>query len=136
MSRPCLSKTALLSVLAAIVTLILTGPLSGLVLNGYDFTTRFTVPLQIAAGVLILRFIAGLLPASWLAPRQKNEVAPRPPRFKAYQLVAGGIILYLALASLVLFASKYWLAVGILALIYILLGLGLNVVVGFAGLLD
>ena len=136
MSRRPVSRTMLLSLFAALITLILTGPLSGLVLNGYDFTTRFAAPLQIAAMVLILRFIAGLLPASWLAPKQKHEVEPRAPRFKTYQLVLGGLVLYLALASLVLFASKYWLAVGIMALIYVLLGLGLNVVVGFAGLLD
>ncbi|MGV8281267.1 ABC transporter permease subunit, partial [Pseudomonas aeruginosa] len=34
------------------------------------------------------------------------------------------------------FASKYLLAVVILGLIYVLLGLGLNIVVGLAGLLD
>jgi branched-chain amino acid transport system permease protein len=136
MSRPRLSKTLLWSVLAALLALVLTGPLSGLVLNGYEFNTRFQAPLQIAAMVLILRLIAGLLPASWLAPKQNHEVAPRPPRLKTWQWVVLGLGLYLALSSLVLFASKYWLAVGIMALIYILLGLGLNVVVGFAGLLD
>ncbi|MBC7659367.1 MAG: high-affinity branched-chain amino acid ABC transporter permease LivM [Chitinophagaceae bacterium] len=136
MSRPRLSKTLVLSAFAAVVALILTGPLSGLVLEGYDFKTRFSAPLQIAAFVLIVRFIAGLLPESWLAPRQKNEAAPRATRFKTWQLVLGGLLVYIALASLVLIASKYWLSVGILALIYILLGLGLNIVVGFAGLLD
>ncbi len=136
MSRPRLSRTLLRSVLAAVVTLILTGPLSGLVLNGYGFDTRFKVPLQIAAAVLIFRLLAGLLPEGWLVPAQRHEATPRAPRLKPYQLILSGFVLYLALASLALFASKYWLAVGILALIYILLGLGLNVVVGFAGLLD
>ena len=35
-----------------------------------------------------------------------------------------------------LMASKYLLTVAILGLIYVLLGLGLNIVVGLAGLLD
>ncbi len=136
MTRPPLSKTLILSLVAAIVALVLSGPLSGLILNGYGFDTHFSAPLQIAAAVLILRFIAGLLPPAWLKPRQKHELPPRAPRFRGYQIALVCLALYLALASTAFWASKYWLSVSILALIYILLGLGLNVVVGFAGLLD
>lgn len=47
------------------------------------------------------------------------------------------IVPLLLLAILFLFvATKYLLTVGILGLIYVLLGLGLNIVVGLAGLLD
>lgn len=131
-----MSKTLLASLLAALVALILTSPLSGILLEGYDFSLRPSIPLQIAGAVLIVRLIFGLLPKSWTKPSQVHEVAPKAPRFKTWQLAMASAILFAALASLAFFASKYWLAVGILALIYVLLGLGLNVVVGFAGLLD
>lgn len=45
-------------------------------------------------------------------------------------------VLLLATALLPLIISKYWLSVTLLVLIYILLGLGLNIVVGLAGLLN
>lgn len=136
MTKAPLSKTLLFSLGAAAIALVLTSPLSGVLLNGYDFTLRLSAPLQIAGAVLLIRLIYGLLPASWVTPSQVHEIPPKPARFKAWQLALIGLVVYLGLASLALFASKYWLAVGILALIYILLGLGLNVVVGFAGLLD
>lgn len=136
MTKAPLSKTLLLSLIAAGIALVLTSPLSGILLNGYDFEFRPSTPLQIAAAVLILRFILGLLPASWISPRQLHERDPKPSRLSPWQFALAGILVYIALASLAFFASKYWLAVFIMALIYILLGLGLNVVVGFAGLLD
>ncbi len=136
MKKKPYSKIVLGALAAALVALILTGPLSGLLLNGYDFQLRLDAPLQIAAGVLLVRLIFGLLPERWTRSTQVHEVTAKAPRFKPWQLGLIGLLLYLGLASLSLFASKYWLAVGILALIYILLGLGLNVVVGFAGLLD
>ncbi len=45
-------------------------------------------------------------------------------------------LLFVAGLSLPFFADKYLLGIAILALIYCLLGLGLNIVVGLAGLLD
>lgn len=48
--------------------------------------------------------------------------------------MAALLILLAALFPFV--ATKYLLTVGILGLIYVLLGLGLNIVVGLAGLLD
>jgi branched-chain amino acid transport system permease protein len=48
-------------------------------------------------------------------------------------------VLLLLLAAAVFFpfyAGPYWLDVGFLAVFYIVLGLGLNIVVGYAGLLD
>ena len=136
MTKAPLSKTLILSLAAALVALVLTSPLSGLLLNGYDFELRLSTPLQIAAAVLVVRFIFGILPASWVKASQVHEAAPKPARLKTWQYALLAFVAYAALASLAFFASKYWLAVGILALIYILLGLGLNVVVGFAGLLD
>lgn len=136
MLRTPLSKTMTASLFAALVALVVTSPLSGVLLDGYDFSLRLSAPLQIAVSVLIIRFLFGLLPAKWLRPSQVHEVPPKPNRLGPWQLAFLGLVVYLSLASLAFLAPKYWLAVGILALIYILLGLGLNVVVGFAGLLD
>ncbi|RZA15834.1 MAG: branched-chain amino acid ABC transporter permease, partial [Proteobacteria bacterium] len=136
MTKAPLPKTLLYSLIAAVIALILSAPLSGVLLNGYDFTLTLSTPLKIAGAVLVLRLVFGLLPESWTRSSQVHEIAPRPPRFKSWQFALAALVVFFALASLAVFASKYWLAVLILALIYILLGLGLNVVVGFAGLLD
>lgn len=45
-------------------------------------------------------------------------------------------ILLVAAALFPFYAGNYWLDVGFLAVFYICLGLGLNIVVGYAGLLD
>src|SRR5689334_1266717 len=44
--------------------------------------------------------------------------------------------LFLVALLFPLFSGPYWLDVGFLAVFYIVLGLGLNIVVGYAGLLD
>src|SRR5260370_42031649 len=52
------------------------------------------------------------------------------------QLLTGGIFI-LGLGLFPLFnPSNYWLHVGALVFVYVALGLGLNIVVGLAGLLD
>lgn len=45
-------------------------------------------------------------------------------------------LLVIVLAFFPLFSSNYWMDVALMALIYIILALGLNIVVGFCGLLD
>src|ERR671931_627668 len=45
-------------------------------------------------------------------------------------------VLMLIAAFFPFFSGPYWLDVGFLTVFYIVLGLGLNVVVGYAGLLD
>lgn len=122
------------AVIAAVFALLVTGPMSGLILNGYDFNTHFDAPLKIAAVVLILRFLASLLPARDTS--KGHDVAPMPSRWKPIQIwLFFGALLVLG-ASFPFLASKYWISVAIMTLIYALLGLGLNIVVGLAGLLD
>jgi branched-chain amino acid transport system ATP-binding protein/branched-chain amino acid transport system permease protein len=57
--------------------------------------------------------------------------APRPLLPAALAVVA-----VLAAIALPVFGSSYLIDVGTLVLVYVMLGLGLNIVVGFAGLLD
>ena len=51
------------------------------------------------------------------------------------QIVLAAVAVAAAIA-LPLFGTPYLIDVGTLVLVYVMLGLGLNVVVGFAGLLD
>src|SRR4030095_1139415 len=47
-----------------------------------------------------------------------------------------GIVLVLALAFPLVIQNRYWVDVAALTGLYVMLGLGLNIVVGYAGLLD
>jgi branched-chain amino acid transport system permease protein len=53
-----------------------------------------------------------------------------------YNNVAGTLVVALFAATLPLWAGNYWIDVGTMALFYVILALGLNIVVGYCGLLD
>ncbi|MBF0309050.1 MAG: high-affinity branched-chain amino acid ABC transporter permease LivM [Magnetococcales bacterium] len=114
------------------MALLLLGPVAGLVLTGYEVAPNWQRPLMLAAGFFMLR---------WLFLQAQHLLAGRAPLPKIAVHLPGsplhhGLIL-LGLAFVLPFLlSKYWIGVAILALIYVLLGLGLNIVVGLAGLLD
>lgn len=120
---------------AGLIAFILTAPIMGIQIEGYDFSTEFQAPLLVAAVVATLRLALSFLPLKKSHPAPR-DLQPMPQRFNRAQ-IAGLILLGVALAGSVPFlASKYWISVSIVALIYVLLGLGLNIVVGLAGLLD
>lgn len=122
-------------VIAGLATLVMTGPISGIVLDGYDFQTNFKVPLILAGFAVFARLLFSIFPAERLRPAH-NELPPKPARFKAWQMALGFVLVFMLCASIPFWGSKYWISVLIMALIYVLLGLGLNIVVGLAGLLD
>ncbi|VXC23906.1 High-affinity branched-chain amino acid transport system permease protein BraE [Pseudomonas sp. 8AS] len=137
-----LKKSLLDAVLAGLIALIVFGPIVGVVLDGYSFNLQ---PQRLGAviGVVMLgRLLLSLYLQSGsgvalLARFESNGsgVHVRPPD---YQSRLRWIIPLLLVVALIFpfFASKYLLTVVILGLIYVLLGLGLNIVVGLAGLLD
>ncbi|MDR7001183.1 ABC transporter permease subunit [Neobacillus niacini] len=55
---------------------------------------------------------------------------------KNYLKIAALGVFVLVMACLPLISDNYWIDVALMALIYIILALGLNIVVGFCGLLD
>lgn len=126
----------MLGVLAAgLIAFLLTAPIMGIKIEGYGFQADFQGPLMIAAIAVTIKLLLGFLPMKKV-PRASRELEPHPQRLSRAQIV-GLVLLGLALAASVPFlASKYWISVSIVALIYVLLGLGLNIVVGLAGLLD
>ena len=123
--------------LSALVALGLFVALIGLRLvptdNGLALEQRWRALLAIVVAV----FVGRLLMLSWRVWRPAG--APTP-RVLAYSLRRSGrfvapLFLVLALA-LPLFAGRYVIDIGILVLTYVMLGWGLNIVVGLAGLLD
>ncbi|MBM7061258.1 high-affinity branched-chain amino acid ABC transporter permease LivM [Pseudomonas sp. UL073] len=130
------------AVLAGLIALIVFGPIIGVVLDGYSFELRPTRLMWIVAAVMLGRFLVSLFLHSKSGRRllegfegAGSGVHVRDPDHKTRLRWIIPLIIVLALIF-PFFASKYVLTVVILGLIYVLLGLGLNIVVGLAGLLD
>ncbi|BCD85015.1 branched-chain amino acid ABC transporter permease [Pseudomonas solani] len=130
------------AVLAGLLALIVFGPIVGVVLDGYSFNLEFGRVGWMIGIVMLGRFLLSLYlqSAGGAALLERFESAGsgvhvRSPDFKSNLRWVLPLIL-VAAVIFPFFASKYLLAVVILGLIYVLLGLGLNIVVGLAGLLD
>lgn len=137
-----LKRCILDTVFSGLVALILFGPIVGVVLDGYSFNFEGQRLVWIIAAVMVGRFMlsAFLMTSAGrrIAARFEGDSAGVYVRPVGYKSRMRWIIpLVLALAICFPFvATKYVLTVAILGLIYVLLGLGLNIVVGLAGLLD
>lgn len=133
------------AVLAGMVALLVFGPITGLQLSGYEVVARMQWPLLFAGIVTLGRFCmsvwvqteAGERSLARMRTKRSGGVTVAEGKGKSWQqkLVPFALIGGLALPFL-LMDNRYWLTVVLLALIYVLLGLGLNIVVGLAGLLD
>ncbi|TWI52353.1 branched-chain amino acid transport system permease protein [Pseudomonas duriflava] len=136
--KRCLIDT----VMAGLISLVVFGPIVGIVLQGYSFQTE-PKRLAVLIGIVMLgRFCLSLflqtvrgqkIAESFSKPGGGVHVLP--PHHKSNLRFIIPILILLAIAF-PFFANKYLLSVVILGLIYVLLGLGLNIVVGLAGLLD
>ena len=123
------------------VSLILFGPISGLVLEGFSFRNELMRAVLIAAVVTAGRIALSLIGMTAFGRRLADRAASNG---SGVSVMTGTekspapilALLFLAGLALPFFADKYFLGIAILALIYCLLGLGLNIVVGLAGLLD
>jgi len=132
-----LGRLAKDSALTAFVALILAIPLVGFNTNqpggGDEIGTRWDWVAIAVVVVLIGRFVIGLLPR-----RRQGERPPIVSLFLTkHQQLLGWAGLGIAIVWPYLpFASQYLLDLATAVLIYIMLGWGLNVVVGLAGLLN
>jgi branched-chain amino acid transport system permease protein len=128
---------------AAFVALVLFLPLvgiqtvrseAGLALN-YRFGWVAIGVAAVFAGRLLLVLLRSVGPEAIAAVRA--PVARLPALFGPYApfFVLGGIVFAFAMPFLP-FANRYWIDIGTTVLIYVMLGWGLNIVVGLAGLLD
>jgi branched-chain amino acid transport system permease protein len=104
---------------------------------------RWTNMFLVGAGAFFLSFLWRFLHGRKEKGRKQAEETPGPSRNLAHTIIENKKYFYplvgLALASALLFPlvfSTYQTNILITALIYVVLGLGLNIVVGLAGLLD
>ncbi|WP_413459734.1 high-affinity branched-chain amino acid ABC transporter permease LivM [Herbaspirillum huttiense] len=123
------------AVAAALVTAVLTIPLLGmqLQLEGYRvvLNTHWTPVLVAVLAVFLFQLAKPALSRS-----RAGIKLPALPRMQPGQQRAAVLILLMAALVWPFFGSRGYVDVMTLALIYVVLGLGLNIVVGFAGLLD
>ncbi len=123
------------AVAAALVTAVLTIPLLGmqLQLEGYRvvLNTHWTPVLVAVIAVFLFQLVKPALSRSAAGVK-----LPALPRMQPRQQRAAVVILLMAALVWPFFGSRGYVDVMTLALIYVVLGLGLNIVVGFAGLLD
>ncbi|WP_318390384.1 high-affinity branched-chain amino acid ABC transporter permease LivM [Enterobacter sp.] len=136
--KQCLLDT----LLAGLCALVVFGPIVGVVLKGYSFTLEPTRVAWLILAVMAGRFLLSLAlqtPAGrrfvGRFERSDDGVYVRAPGYRSRLRWIIPLLLVLA-ACFPFVATKYFLTVAILGLIYVLLGLGLNIVVGLAGLLD
>jgi len=127
--------------LSALVALGLFLPMVGLRTQENPEGTGLTLewrPVPLAALVAAV-FAGRLLIALWTGRRPAAQ-SDRRNRALAETLTRAGRlvapVLLLLAAALPFLAGRYWIDLGTLILIYVMLGWGLNIVVGLAGLLD
>ncbi|KJV49184.1 branched-chain amino acid ABC transporter permease [Pantoea sp. BL1] len=130
------------TLLAGVISLVVFGPIVGVVLDGYSFKlspqrVALLVGLVMAGRLMLSLFTSTLYGQRFTRKFEGNDdgVYVREPGYRSRMRWILPLILIAALAFPFL-SSKYLLTVAILGLIYVLLGLGLNIVVGLAGLLD
>jgi branched-chain amino acid transport system permease protein len=133
-------KKALISALVALVLFSLmigirteAGPTGQLI-----YWTRFGELAAIVAAVFGGSIVVELL-RQWWGPADTVRIIPEPVQkglAVAGRLVAPLLLIFTFLVPVIFYDQRYILDLGILVLTYVMLGWGLNVVVGLAGLLD
>jgi branched-chain amino acid transport system permease protein len=124
--------------LSAIVALGLFGPLVGLVTTSGEHGLFLRVRPIATVVVVGVVFLGRLLILSWRG-RTRRDVTTANRAFAARLTHAGRYVtpvLLVAAFALPFTGSRYYIDLGTLVLTYIMLGWGLTIVVGLAGLLD
>ena len=125
------------ALLSAAIALGLFAPMVGLVLDNGDQGLILRARPIAAAAIVALVFVGRFAMHLWAdrpgkaarAIRQSRVVPVGANKFAAPILLAAAVLLPLS-------GSRYYVDLGTLVLTYVMLGWGLNIVVGLAGLLD
>ncbi len=123
------------------IALIIIGPIISFTLQGFaiDFEIKRSVFLALIVffGVLTVSLLKTNKKVRLLLTKINNQFKEKTFVAKC-QVTHPGWLWGIGVLSIILpfFIGKYWLSVACLCLIYVLLGLGLNIVVGLAGLLN
>jgi branched-chain amino acid transport system permease protein len=112
--------------------------------NHLTLTTRWPLLFALVAGVAACRFVYLFTVEPWLAWRAAQPPRPAPGWLKAVGrwLIPAAIAFVVAYPLVIFFTlgshgGQTWIdSFGVQILIYVMLGWGLNIVVGLAGLLD
>jgi branched-chain amino acid transport system permease protein len=102
-----------------------------------EITTRFQTLAIMVAAVFVGSFLRtlifgqGAIPLGRAIPLSVTQWAGRASRF-----AAPALLIFALLVPVLFYRNRYLLDLGILVLTYVMLGWGLNIVVGLAGLLD
>ena len=134
-------KKALISALVALVLFSLmigvrtdAGPAGQLI-----YWTRFGDLAAMVATVFVGSIVVELL-RQWWGPVGTVRIVPpsvqKHARARAAACVAPVLLVFTFLVPVIFYDERYILDLGILVLTYVMLGWGLNIVVGLAGLLD
>jgi branched-chain amino acid transport system permease protein len=125
------------ALLSALVALGLFGAMIGLKTeSGEDRLLLIPRPGLVAIAVAIV-FLGRLVLGAWRIWRPVG--APSSHRLTSALARSGRFVapvLLIVAVTLPFYAGRYWLDLGVLVLTYVMLGWGLNIVVGLAGLLD
>ena len=133
-------KKALLSAFVALVLFSLmvgirteAGPTGQLI-----YWTRFGELASLVAVVFAGSIVIELV-RQWLGPAGAADLIPAPVQSAltlAGRFIAPALLIFTLLVPVIFYNQRYILDLAILVLTYVMLGWGLNVVVGLAGLLD
>ena len=123
--------------LSALIALGLFGAMVGLPLETGSGGQLILDPQPLTVAVIVaVVFFGRLGMLLWRArPTSAAKSVPTSPRRFDFAKIAGVALLAVA-ASLPMYGGRYLIDVGILVMTYVMLGWGLNIVVGLAGLLD
>jgi branched-chain amino acid transport system permease protein len=89
------------------------------------------------AAVFVGRLLVALIAQSRIAADLARSLQATTPEFeKLGRFAAPALLAFALLAPVLFYSNRYLLDLGILVLTYVMLGWGLNIVVGLAGLLD
>ncbi|WP_439922471.1 high-affinity branched-chain amino acid ABC transporter permease LivM [Nitrobacter sp. JJSN] len=131
------------SVISACVALILFSLMVGIRTHPNEsgqltYTTRFGELAAMVAIVFGGSIVLELL-RRWWGPVDAVRIIPPPVQtgFRiARRLLGPALLIFALLVPVIFYNQRYLLDLGILVLTYVMLGWGLNIVVGLAGLLD
>ena len=128
-----------------ILAWIVFGPITGLQLAGLEFIPNWQRPLLLAITVTLGRLLfLSALNTGWLKERLARSAAKESraatvqsaQEWRKWLVVSAVAALVAFVLPFVFVDNSYVIKSLLLAMIYVLLGLGLNIVVGLAGLLD
>ena len=137
---PFILKKALISAAVALVLFSLmigirteAGP-TGQLIYWTRFGELFSLVAIVFGGSIVIE-----LARQWLGPSDARQLIPSSVQngiALAGQFVAPALLIFALLVPVIFYNQRYILDLSILVLTYVMLGWGLNVVVGLAGLLD